>query len=545
MWDVVVVDDEKQVIQGMKKIIPWEQLGLRYAGDAMDGKEGLELIRATKPSIIITDIYMPVMNGLDMVEQLRKEQYEGEIIILSGYADFEYARQALRLGINDYLSKPITVHTIREVLEKSIARLQEISQKMTEQHELHEKLMLYEPFVEKEWLKSVIAGTTERQVGHPLMQKFTQQWKGSRFIVIVLEIIRTTRVSDITLTDWSLFRFAVSNIAKEVVNSLWQDASCMDLHGQYLAILIPVAAEMAEEEVLLRARDVGKELIHSVGRYLSLKIHIGMGGLKDTYDEIADSTEEAFQALAVKTSAPCTGIDLYEYGLSEKRIDQRGHRPVKFYQHLAGAIKRLQEQEILDVIQRYTLGLKGDNRLTPPQIRRLGANIWTIFAYTLYDVGIVLEDLMPMLDLNNEMLALSTAEDLADWLRTVIISIFGQVNRQESIKHRQAVEFMIQYVHENYGDDLRLADLAEKVFISRSYLSNIFRDATGETFNNYVTMVRMEKAKSMIMEGKYMVYEIAERVGFKNVPYFTTLFKKSTGLNPSDWARSSAYFVEN
>ncbi|TXK84150.1 response regulator transcription factor [Paenibacillus sp. N3.4] len=545
MWDVVVVDDEKQVIQGMKKIIPWEQLGLRYVGDAMDGKEGLELIRATKPSIIITDIYMPVMNGLDMVEQLRREQYQGEIIILSGYADFEYARQALRLGINDYLSKPITVQTIYEVLEKSIARLQEISKQMTEQHELHEKLMLYEPFVEKEWIKTIVAGTAERQVKHPFTQKFIQQWKGSSFLVIVLEIIRTTRVSEISLTDWSLFRFAVSNIAKEVVNSLWKEASCIDLHGQYLAILIPVPAAMAQEEVLLRTRDVGTELILSVYKYLSLKIHIGMGGLKETYEDIADSTEEAFHALAVKTSAPCSGIDFYEYGISEKRIDKSGHRPVKFYQQLAGAIKRLQEQEILDLIQQYTLGLHGDNRLSPPQIRQLGANIWTIFAYTLYDVGIVLEDLMPMLDLNKEMLALSTAEELADWLRNAIVSILGQVNRQDSIKHRQAVEFMIQYVHENYGDDLRLADLAEKVFISRSYLSNIFRDATGETFNNYVTKVRMEKAKSMIIEGKYMVYEIAERVGFKNVPYFTTLFKKSTGLNPSDFARSGAYFVEN
>jgi two-component system response regulator YesN len=85
--------------------------------------------------------------------------------------------------------------------------------------------------------------------------------------------------------------------------------------------------------------------------------------------------------------------------------------------------------------------------------------------------------------------------------------------------------------------DLRLADLAEKVFISRNYLSNIFRDATGETFNDYLTKVRIEKAKSLLAEGKLMVYEIAERVGYKNVPYFTTLFKKHTGRNPTDFVK--------
>jgi two-component system response regulator YesN len=96
---------------------------------------------------------------------------------------------------------------------------------------------------------------------------------------------------------------------------------------------------------------------------------------------------------------------------------------------------------------------------------------------------------------------------------------------------------MIRYIHENYAQDIRLAELAEKVYISRNYLSTIFRNATGETFNDYVTRVRMEKAKNLLLEGKLMVYEVADQVGYKNVPYFTTLFKKYTGRNPTEFVK--------
>ncbi|GAA3333135.1 hypothetical protein GCM10020331_096020 [Ectobacillus funiculus] len=125
MCKIVIIDDERQVLQGMKRVIPWEELEAEWAGEAMDGEQGLELIRETQPDIVLTDIYMPVMNGLEMIEKLRHENFQGKIIILSGYSDFEYARHALRLNVHDYLSKPVTVQTIREVLQSAISKVEQ------------------------------------------------------------------------------------------------------------------------------------------------------------------------------------------------------------------------------------------------------------------------------------------------------------------------------------------------------------------------------------------------------------------------------------
>jgi two-component system response regulator YesN len=123
MWKIVVVDDDCHVVEGLKKFIRQSGLEIEYSGDAADGREALNVIHTEKPDIILTDIIMPVMDGLEMIQELKKEEYPGEIIILSGYADFQYAQQALRFQVNDYLLKPMTLNDLRSSLEKAIARL--------------------------------------------------------------------------------------------------------------------------------------------------------------------------------------------------------------------------------------------------------------------------------------------------------------------------------------------------------------------------------------------------------------------------------------
>lgn len=274
MWKIAIVDDDYNVLAGLKNAIPWAELDAEWVGEAADGEQGLQLLRACQPDIVITDIYMPVLNGLDMVERLANEEYSGKIIILSGYSEFEYARQALRLGISDYLSKPVTVHTIRSVLQRTIAELEEELMQKHRHENLLDKLRVYEPFIEREWIKSVAVGTA-----------------------------RTATLP-------------------------------------------------------------------------------GGGG--------------------------------------------------------------------------------------------------------------------------------------------------------ENIKHRQAVDFIIQYIHDHYAEPITITELADRLYISRNYLSHLFKLAAGESFNSYLTRVRMEKAKKLILEGKHLIYEVAEQVGYKNVPYFSTLFKKYNGYNPTE-----------
>lgn len=525
MWKIAIIDDDRQVLAGMRRGIPWKELDAELAGEAMNGADGLDMIRRVQPDVIITDIYMPVMNGLDMISELRRQEFEGKIIILSGYSDFEYARQALRLDVSDYLSKPISVPTFKSVLVKALQDLSSEDIRRAREDEMMHKLMLYEPFVEKEWVKAALTGTLDPAYRRDeLLPSPYLYWADTSHMVMGIELDRCARASSLTVADWNLFRFAVSNIVHEVVRERFASFEYTELHGMRSAVVLHADPGAAADRLTGLIGELGDTLKTCVWNYLKLKLRIGFGAWKSSWLDIPDSTEEAFRSLDGKGLVP------------DRKQQWNMMRPVKFYQELASAIKTSQETRAKQLVTDYTRQLQEQSGDTPEYARMLASELWGVIAYCLYDVGMLLDDLFPNRELSREMSVLGGLEQLAAWLTEKITVICQSREWGGSSKHRQAVDFMVQYIHEHYDEDITLSELADKVYISRNYLSNIFRNMTGETFNTYLTRVRMEKAKELLLERKMLVYEVAGRVGYKNVPYFSTLFKKFTGMNPTELA---------
>ncbi|TVY10753.1 response regulator transcription factor [Paenibacillus cremeus] len=536
MWKIAIVDDDRHVLQGMKRLIPWGEMDLEPVGEAMDGEAGFGLIMEQDPDIVITDIYMPVMNGLDMVDRLRREHFQGKIVILSGYSDFEYARQALRLGVDDYLSKPITVNTLKEVLGRLISELEERNMQTMEKEELQRKLLLYEPFVEQERIRGLVTGNMAAEAPQ-LPNPSEKQTSSTVQLVMVLEIMRTDRMEGMTPRDWNLFRFAVGNIVKELAAEQGVGGRFMELYGHYMAVLIQVDAQLSEERIYRAAERFAGRIIEVTAEYLRIGVQIGIGTWKQDLNKTADSTEEAFTALHEKRCAPNAAVPVFKYKPKAAADRQLEIRPVRFYQEMADAVRKLDSAAAEVSLGAFCTKLAEQQAHSAPELQQMASELWAIFSYTLYDSGIVLGEAFPAEEVQRGIRSMVTLEQMKAWVSGKVQEICSKYGRNDNLKHKQAVDFLIHYIHEHYSEDIRLSDLADKVFISRNYLSNIFRNATGETFNDYVTRVRMERAKSMILEGKLMIYEIAERVGYKNVPYFTTLFKKHTGRNPTDFVK--------
>ncbi|MGG3468559.1 response regulator transcription factor [Neobacillus pocheonensis] len=540
MYKIVIIDDDRQVLQGMKRVIPWEELEAEWAGEAMDGEQGLELIRETQPDIVLTDIYMPVMNGLDMIEKLRHEQFEGKIIILSGYSDFEYARHALRLNVQDYLSKPVTVQTIKEVLQSVISTVEQENMKRFELGELEKKLMLYEPFVVKEWMKSVATGVGDLSFENmPQITNYKFKWENNKHVVIGLQMIEKAAERDVKLNDSNGRRFSIQRMIHELIKEESLECEVIELHSHQMILWIHVDPSAIHEETTSRFRMFGKKIIQQMEAEFNLTVYVGIGTVKNHWQEIADSTEEAFYSLSTQGSVELSGFNLFEFKNRGEDIDRLKNqnqliRPIQFYQQLVEAIRHSQKKVAYEKIQEYMDRMQLHGGISPSLLHRLGTEIWGILSYSLYDVGIFLDEIFPEIDLKKEMTVIQTQDDFKKWLMNKIEEICGNRQWNENLKHKQAVDFMIQYIHEHFSENITLNDLANQVYISRNYLSQIFKKATGISFNQYLTQVRMEKAKAMILEGQYLIYEIAEKVGFKNVPYFSTLFKKHTGLNPTD-----------
>ncbi|MBC8080751.1 MAG: AraC family transcriptional regulator, partial [Gorillibacterium sp.] len=206
-------------------------------------------------------------------------------------------------------------------------------------------------------------------------------------------------------------------------------------------------------------------------------------------------------------------------------------------QELAEAVRQTQSLRAAELTAAFIRNMDV-NYTKPSHLQQIASEVCTICKYALFEIGIIIEDKVDMSEWRREIGSIARKEQLEQWLQAKMDWICSCGSIKDNVKHKQAVDFMFEYIHEHYADDITLSDLSEKVFISRNYLSQIFRKATGETFNNYVTRVRMEKAKTLILEGKYLIYEVAEMVGYKNVPYFSTLFKKVIGVNPSELIKS-------
>lgn len=531
MWKVAIIDDDRHVLKGMKQVIPWEEIGAELVGESLNGERGLELIREKKPDIVITDIYMPVMNGMKMIETLRKENFEGKILIHSGYSDFEVARQALRFQVEDYLSKPVSRNTITEVLLRTITSIENENHIKIEQEKLRDQLDEYEPFVRKEQLKTVVTGTASNWNE---MKLFCKSEVEQSHIVLGIEILRTPRISDVRTPDRLLFRFAIKNIIKEILQAEKRCYDYFELHGYHAALILHFDKHALYSEHIDHIRAIARNIIDCVQAYLDITIRIGIGRFTENWSNLSDSLEEAFQPLVPDIRVfQSTGV--FEYTNTEFSPSsqiQTTSKPIKFYQQLIEDIKTTQGKNAEKIIENYMATLKACT--IPPQFSLLGAQFCAIFSFALVDEDIRLNDVFQDHTIENELSKIYTYDQYEAWLQGIIRQICMNQQCQESFKHKMAIDFIKQYVRDNYANDITIAELADKVYISRNYLSQIFKNATGETINNYIISVKLEEAKRLILERKYKIYEVANKVGYNNIPYFSTTFRKYFGITPAE-----------
>lgn len=541
MWRAVIIEDERKIIQIMRGIGIWEELGIEVVGDAQDGQAGLELIMSEQPDIVITDIYMPVMNGLAMIEQLRKREFSGKIIVLSGYSDFEYARQALRLQVDDYLNKPISLTTMKEVLSKATVELEAVMNVQLQNERIKEKLMVYEPYVQRKWMSYVVTGTRDAGFGDiEVVNRQSSSWNYKGHLVIVIEMVRTERISKLSIVDHNLFYFALNNIIDEITAEGWPESELVELYSHHCALLLHVSGDEDTSNVAVKAMKLAEQIAQAVYSFLKIEIVVGIGSMKQECRDISASTEEGFHALYFKSHRLSKEYKVYalpesftkeEYQLYQEL--KQGLYPFKMYQELSEAVAHAQIDQAITIIQRFIIQQDGINKIPIAYIRHFCSELWALIVHALSQAGIVQEQHYA----NDESYAaidkLMSVKEMELWLIGKLQQIGTQFHTNANVKHLHAVEFIIQYVHDNYDKELTLTDIADEIGMSRSYLSHIFKKTTDDTFNTYLTKVRMEKAKSLIMEGKYLIYEVADKVGYKNVPYFSTLFKKHTGMNPT------------
>ena len=534
MLKVFLVEDEVVMRNGIKNNIPWEQEGFEFVGEASDGELAYPLIKREKPDILITDIRMPFMDGLELSRLVKKELPQIKIIILSGYNEFDYAKTAISIGVTDYLLKPISSAKLLEAVKK-VGDMIEKEQDNVRLMERYEKEMEENILQEKHKLWGALASNRLSTIellekGQRLGMDFT----ASAYMVFLFKLMQE---GDATGCSDEL------NRASEKVNSLsetWKKVLSFDRSPEGWAFLIKGESEA---EVLENFAETKKELLNLVAVYPKVEYFGGLGSIVQRIGDIQNSYKEAARAFSsrffldanqIADSAEMVSLHNEEDGkidVSKMLSKKREHELVeKFFKN--GTVEEV--DSFLDELFQ-SIGEQNCKSLLYRQ-------------YVVMDLFFCATDFLGNLEISTEELP-EECRDInqivekagnAQSLRHQIGILFSETmilrDGHSKKKYSKLLEDAKAFIDENYRhDDMSLNMVAAQVNISPSYFSTIFSSEMGQTFVEYLTHVRLEKAKELLMCSNMRTAEIGYEVGYKDSHYFSYIFKKVVGCSPKEY----------
>ncbi|XID93050.1 response regulator [Paenibacillaceae bacterium WGS1546] len=549
MNTILLVDDDRYAIDGLLKHVPWEDMGIRVVGTAEDGVRALELFRERKPDIVITDIYMPEMDGFQLTEAIHETDPEFPVVILSGFDDYANARKAVTKGVQHFLLKPPSVSEIEFVVREVVQQLNESKERdhllanYVRQQEIVQRSM-------REMFFRDLLSTRYREEELPRQRiAFMELPAETAVQVLTLSLIRTEGRTRTGERDWQLLRFGTGNIIREVLGKRLENEDGLSAevieYSDKDFVVIFMGAPPSRESLEAVIPEASAAVVDHILQYMKISVLGGLGSLRNGYPHILDSFLES-QA-AIETAEMNDWNRIYSYRERTVPAEER-ILPLEAIRKLHDAIFRKQLQDAADLWQR----LKDDPALVSASLPALKGVCAGVLSAWWTSVRSTPEPLHPPASVAGEQSADAGLEallvslnrcrsgrQLLDWMDDQMSRAMTQIreNLQGKKSHALIDRVIHDYIEKCYHREITLEEIAASIHVNRNYLSQLFKKITGEPFVTYFNKYRIEKAKELLSTGKYMVYEISEMVGFRNSTYFSQVFKSIAGISPSEYKR--------
>lgn len=532
MLKVFLVEDETVIREGLKCNIPWEQYGFRLVGEAADGEIALPMIRKLKPDVLITDIKMPFMDGLSLSRIVNAEFPKMRIIIISGYDDFEYARQAIEVGVEQYLLKPITKLTLRnsllELKEKIAQDVQQNDYQMMFQNEMHE----YEQFSRRRFFERVFAGELSVKEIYEEASKLLIEMDAPCYNLLLFSLQEKSKMRINQEMD------AFTQIQDEILHYFLR-------HPHYILFRCNVNSYgvliKAESEKIAELTENSVEHIKSICLPIQEEIswYVAAGLPVERLSMLPECYQGVNHYYSYRFIMPEVHIlnkealkDYLNLG-EEKNIDNVDSRKMD-PEIIRDFLIRGSKSEINDFVDTYLQSIRD------PLASRMFRNYvilnirFTIIAYleSLGATRVEYSDISENYGQEMNMKAQEVHDYFVRMLETAI-----HIREQLSDYHsRKILKKALDFINANYDkESISLNSVASEVEVSANYLSTIFSQNMQKTFIEYVTGKRMEKAKKLLRNTDKSSGEVALEVGYKDPHYFSFVFKKTQGCSPREY----------
>lgn len=531
---VLIVDDESYVLDGLKNMIRWEDLGIDEIVTSRDGRQAWELFQSRKPDLLLTDIYMPGMNGLELVKLVRQQDADVPVVILSGYGEFSYAKEAIQLNVSQYILKPAVFMEIETVLKEVLNDRRASQKKEQYLRELRSRLEQSLPILREQLLFDMLTGGVKEKDLSDTRLDFYGLPEEVRCggLVASLLLHRGDSRKTGTESDWQLFKFAASNIAREIVGRLGRGQVLRYMEDRL--ILFMYGADKIE--VVERARQAAAVLTESIASYLELNASVGIGRWYPQISRYALSYQQSRDVLQRAE------YEEYKHIFDAEEPDcrlppNRLSYPMEQIRLISDAIRKIDCGQLMRIWSETETLLFNVSPVSLDYLKVACVGIGNSAMMQLTDTDPALMDIGETAGILANIQSAPNRKQLQEQMRALIGRLkslletkYGAGRENAYIQHIKAV------VEKNYGSEIAFARIAEELHLSRTYLSGLFKRVTGETFMNYLTLYRLEKAKELLRARRYMVYEVSTMVGYSDPTYFSRVFKQITGASPSEYS---------
>lgn len=518
-YKVFFVEDEIITREGIRDNVDWQASGFEFCGEAADGEMALPLLRTAQPDVLITDIKMPFMDGLQLSKIVRERMPWMKIIILSGHDEFEYAQEAINLGVTDYLLKPVTVRKLQDALQKLTLQLDQERKQQDNLKKLQEQVKENNSILRERFLFKLVMGAISPTEAIEKAQTLGIDLVARYYLVVILKIELSDRIEPYDYDEYQQVQSDVMRLAERnpdvfVLKRDW---------GDLILIMKGNTPEYLEEERDVLSGDI-KQMVANT-RY---QVVIGVGASKKRIADIYQSFVEALVNMQFPTGENKPDLNM---GVDQAELLKVDKLAVENY--LRVGVK----DGFNEFFNAYIQPL-GEAALKSNLIKNyIFVDVVLATSKLVNDLGGDVDKVIPGLNsIEMTMSNIKTIDQLQEQTYKILSSALTYRDSQSSGQYKNLIYQAKEYMENNYTNpELSLNEVAAQANLSASHFSVVFSHETNQTFKEYLTEIRIKKAKELLRMTALRSSDIAYQVGYNDPHYFSSVFKKNTGLSPMEF----------
>ena len=536
MIKAIIADDEIRVCQLIKNLIDWDEIEIEIVGEADNGITAYDLICNKNPDIVITDIRMPGLDGLDLIKKVRETKPKTSFIIISGHKHFEYAQNAVKYGVEEYLLKPINKEELTNILIKLRDRLLENSERLEDEKKIKNQLASSTDKLRKQFLANVMVGSDVFIIEdlEKINTEYQFSFKSGCFQAIALKLDKRNNEN----IDEKHLNIVLDKVAEKIKSSLEEqyfELEIVIIKGRIVCLINYSTTSI--EKIKKNIKQVYEDIKNYLDIYDYFHITIGIGSIEQDIYSAHKSMKTAFASINCRvvlgidkiidiSCYDCKKLNLVDYLTSEKET--------KFINFL----KIFDKEGVKSWIEDIFNVVIGKTKDYPVLIIYLYNKIIDMFFDTMKVIDINYE--------NEEILkskiymvidSCKYAKEISEKLIIFMIEILDLYVNFKRMQDNKPIRIAKEYISLNYKETVSLEDIANLVHLNPVYFSVIFKKEVGVNFSDYLINFRLKIAKELLKEVGYNLSEIADLVGYKDSKYFSKLFTKVVGIKPTEYRK--------